>query len=97
MPDPTSIRPAARQALEDAILHEIERLGDAVHELGRLDQDVYQVGLGALGGEAALALWLAQPTYLLRGRVPLSVLGEKGGREEVLNMLQAWQSGDLFG
>ena len=96
-PGPISISPPpTRQRLEDAILREIERLGDALNDLGRLDLGVFQAGIAVHKDEAQLALWFVQPYYLLDGRVPLSLLAQEGGRQELLGLFEAWQKGDIF-
>ena len=96
MPEPIPITPAARQRLEDAILNEIERLGDAVWELRHVDREVLDVGMDALGNEAALAMWLVQPSAALDRGSPLSVLAGAEGRKEVLGLLLALAGAGQF-
>ena len=95
-PDIRPIPPSTRQRLERAILNEVERLKATLHGLRLVDHEVFQAGMAVQQDEPALALWLVQPTYLLKGRVPLSVIAQEGGRDELLRLLRAWKEGDLF-
>ena len=96
MPDSVPVMSATRQRLEDAILLEIDRLGDAVWELGHVDREVFDVGMDVLGSEAALARWLVQPSAALGGGSPLSALAPADGRKEVLGLLLALAGAGQF-
>jgi hypothetical protein len=96
MPDTVSFAPAARLRLEDAILLEIDRLADALWGLGRVDREVFGVGVDTHGSEVALALWLVQPAMALGSRMPLSALAAAEGRKEVLGLLGALADAGKF-
>jgi uncharacterized protein (DUF2384 family) len=83
-----TISAAAKQKMEDALLAEIERLGEAIWELRRVDRELFNAGLAAFGDEAAFAIWLVRRAPGLRDLTPLAVIAEPGGREEVVDHLK---------
>jgi uncharacterized protein (DUF2384 family) len=82
--------------MEDALLVEIERLGEAVWERERVDGRLLEAGMTVHGNEAALALWLVRPAPALDYRVPLSLIAKAEGQEEVLDLLAALEREGRF-
>lgn len=82
--------------MEDALLMEIERLGETVWELEGVDGEVWEAGMSVHGNEAALAIWLVRPVPALGDRAPLSLIAKTEGREEVLNLLESLEREGRF-
>jgi len=82
--------------MEEALLVEIERLGEAVWELERVDGELWEAGMSVHGNEAALAVWLVRPVPALGDRAPISLIAKPEDREEVLNLLASLEREGRF-
>jgi uncharacterized protein (DUF2384 family) len=91
-----TVTAAARQRMEDALLAEIERLGEAIWDLRRVDRELFEAGQVAFGDEVAFAIWLVRRAPDLRERTPLAVIAEPGGREEVFGLLRTLEGQGVF-
>lgn len=75
--------------LERALERQIAHLENAKQHLSRIDTEIYRAGRDLFISDAALIQWLSEPALSLGGRVPLTVMRNRAGRNRVANILKA--------
>lgn len=75
--------------LDGIIAAQIQKLDVLRGELRHMDREVYDAGMELFRSEPAFALWLCEPARALDGRMPLAVMREATGRQQVAKILRA--------
>lgn len=85
-----------RRRLEAAIEATIRLYRRCLKSVPDLDREVYAAGMELFDDESSLVIWLCSPARALGGRVPLSVVRLKKGREEVVSILRSLAQGNYL-
>lgn len=84
------------RCLERSLEKQIAHLEQAKQQLGRIDSEIYRTGRELFTTDGALLEWLCSPAPALGGRIPLTVMRSRQGREKVCNILKAIGHGVLL-